>query len=76
MTAGQALDGIDKGSLESWFEAAVPGTQIPLRFERIAGGRSNLTYEVRDAGGRGSRCAGRRSASDSAPLTTCRVSTG
>lgn len=53
MTAGQAPDGIDEESLESWFEAAIPGTRIPLRFERIAGGRSNLTYEVRDAAGRG-----------------------
>jgi aminoglycoside phosphotransferase (APT) family kinase protein len=53
VTAGQAPDGIDKESLESWFEAEIPGTRIPLRFERIAGGRSNLTYEVRDAAGRG-----------------------
>ena len=53
MTAGEAAEGIDQRNLEAWFAASVPGTEMPLRFERIAGGRSNLTYEVRDAGGRG-----------------------
>ena len=53
MTEGEAPEGIDQRNLEAWFAATVPGTEMPLRFERIAGGRSNLTYEVRDAGGRG-----------------------
>jgi len=53
VTAGEAPEGIDRRNLEAWFAASVPGTEMPLRFERIAGGRSNLTYEVRDAGGRG-----------------------
>ena len=53
MTAGEAPEGIDQRNLETWFAASVPGTEMPLRFERIAGGRSNLTYEVRDAAGRG-----------------------
>jgi aminoglycoside phosphotransferase (APT) family kinase protein len=53
VTAGEAPEGIDQRNLEAWFAASVPGTEMPLRFERIAGGRSNLTYEVRDAGGRG-----------------------
>jgi aminoglycoside phosphotransferase (APT) family kinase protein len=30
----------------------VPGAEPPLGFERISGGRSNLTYAVRDAAGR------------------------
>jgi len=53
VTEGEAPEGIDQRNLEAWFAATVPGTEMPLRFERIAGGRSNLTYEVRDAGGRG-----------------------
>jgi aminoglycoside phosphotransferase (APT) family kinase protein len=53
VTAGEAPEGIDQRNLETWFAASVPGTEMPLRFERIAGGRSNLTYEVRDAAGRG-----------------------
>ena len=30
----------------------MPGAEPPLAFERIAGGHSNLTYRVTDAGGR------------------------
>jgi aminoglycoside phosphotransferase (APT) family kinase protein len=48
----EALEGIDVPHVEAWFESSVPGVQLPLAFERIAGGRSNLTYAVRDAGGR------------------------
>jgi aminoglycoside phosphotransferase (APT) family kinase protein len=44
-------DGIEREGLEAWFRANVPGVELPLAFERIAGGRSNLTYAVRDAGG-------------------------
>ena len=44
-------DGIDRAAVESWFEANVEGVQLPLAFERISGGRSNLTYGVADAGG-------------------------
>jgi aminoglycoside phosphotransferase (APT) family kinase protein len=44
-------DGIDKEPLEAWFGENVPGVELPLRFERIAGGHSNLTYRVTDAGG-------------------------
>ena len=42
-------DGIDAPGVERWFEAAVPGFEPPLEFERISGGRSNLTYRVTDA---------------------------
>jgi aminoglycoside phosphotransferase (APT) family kinase protein len=47
-----APEGIDVPRVEAWFESNVPGVELPLTFERIAGGRSNLTYSVRDAGGR------------------------
>lgn len=44
-------DGIDQKPLEAWFGANVAGVDFPLRFERIAGGHSNLTYRVTDAAG-------------------------
>jgi len=44
-------DGIEQKPLEDWFGANVAGVQFPLRFERIAGGHSNLTYRVTDAAG-------------------------
>jgi aminoglycoside phosphotransferase (APT) family kinase protein len=46
-----APDGIESDNVENWFRANVPGAQPPLAFERIAGGRSNLTYGVADAAG-------------------------
>lgn len=46
------LDGIDREGVEAWFEANVGGVTLPLAFELIAGGRSNLTYSVTDAAGR------------------------
>ena len=45
-------EGIDAPRVEAWFEANVPEVRPPLAFERIAGGRSNLTYAVHDAAGR------------------------
>jgi aminoglycoside phosphotransferase (APT) family kinase protein len=48
----QAPEGIDRGGVETWFEANVGGVTLPLEFERISGGRSNLTFSVRDAAGR------------------------
>ncbi|HEX3241202.1 MAG TPA: phosphotransferase family protein [Solirubrobacterales bacterium] len=45
-------DGIDAAALEAWFAGNVAGAVPPLRFERIAGGHSNLTYRVTDATGR------------------------
>ena len=44
-------EAIDRPSLEAWFASSVPGAEPPLTFERISGGRSNLTYGVSDAGG-------------------------
>jgi aminoglycoside phosphotransferase (APT) family kinase protein len=47
-----APEGIDRGGVEGWFESQIEGARPPLEFERISGGRSNLTYSVTDAGGR------------------------
>ena len=49
--ATDAPEGIDRAGVEAWFEANVPGAQPPLEFDRISGGRSNLTFGVRDAAG-------------------------
>jgi aminoglycoside phosphotransferase (APT) family kinase protein len=49
----EAPDGIDREAVEAWFGANVSGARPPLAFERISGGRSNLTFAVTDsAGGR------------------------
>src|SRR5438034_2401945 len=52
LMAAEAIDGADEGidrpRLEAWFTEHVPVARPPLEFERISGGRSNLTYEVRD----------------------------
>jgi aminoglycoside phosphotransferase (APT) family kinase protein len=48
----EAPEGIDRDGVEAWFEAHVPDVTPPLSFERIAGGRSNLTFTVTDADGR------------------------
>ena len=44
-----ADEAIDQASLEDWFAREVDGAQPPLEFERISGGRSNITYRVTDA---------------------------
>jgi aminoglycoside phosphotransferase (APT) family kinase protein len=49
----QTIEGIDVDAVTRWFQQNVDGVEPPLRFELIAGGRSNLTYRVDDtAGGR------------------------
>jgi aminoglycoside phosphotransferase (APT) family kinase protein len=45
------IEGIDRGPVEAWFEANVPGASPPLEFDRISGGRSNMTFGVRDSRG-------------------------
>jgi len=45
-------DGIDRTGVEGWFERHVAEAELPLAFERISGGHSNLTYRVSDAAGR------------------------
>jgi aminoglycoside phosphotransferase (APT) family kinase protein len=54
----EAPDGIDSEAVEAWFAENVPGAKPPLRFDRISGGRSNLTFGVTDSAG--SRWALRR----------------
>lgn len=46
-----AVDGIDAARVGTWFAEHVPAARAPLSYERIAGGHSNLTYRVTDAGG-------------------------
>jgi aminoglycoside phosphotransferase (APT) family kinase protein len=48
----QADEGIDAERVEAWCAAHVEGSSPPLSFERVSGGRSNLTYRVTDAEGR------------------------
>ena len=50
-TRAEAPDGIDRTGVEGWFEANVPDVELPLSFERISGGRSNMTFGVRDSAG-------------------------
>jgi aminoglycoside phosphotransferase (APT) family kinase protein len=44
-----APQGIDRAGVEAWFAEHVAGAELPLSFERISGGHSNLTYGVRDS---------------------------
>jgi aminoglycoside phosphotransferase (APT) family kinase protein len=46
------VEGIDADRVGEWFTATIAGVTPPLRYELIAGGRSNLTYRVTDADGR------------------------
>jgi aminoglycoside phosphotransferase (APT) family kinase protein len=48
----EAPQGIDRAGVEAWFGEHVPNAELPLSFERISGGHSNLTYRVSDAAGR------------------------
>ncbi len=44
-------EGIDGERVGAWLEANVDGARGPFAYERIAGGRSNLTYRVTDSAG-------------------------
>jgi aminoglycoside phosphotransferase (APT) family kinase protein len=46
-----APDGIDRGPVERWFRDNIDGAEPPLEFDRISGGRSNMTFGVTDAEG-------------------------
>ena len=48
MTDNSPHPGIDVDSVTGWFCEHAPATVPPLKFELIAGGRSNLTYRVTD----------------------------
>lgn len=45
------IRGIQHDAVSAWFEANVPGVALPLTFELIAGGHSNLTFKATDADG-------------------------
>ena len=45
------IRGIQHDAVSAWFEANVPGVALPLTFELIAGGHSNLTFKATDASG-------------------------
>jgi aminoglycoside phosphotransferase (APT) family kinase protein len=45
------VEGIDAAAVSRWFSSHVAGSEPPLTFTLIAGGRSNLTYRVVDAAG-------------------------
>lgn len=49
--AGSVPRGLDAERVEAWMAAHVPGATAPLSFSLIAGGHSNLTYEVVGADG-------------------------
>jgi aminoglycoside phosphotransferase (APT) family kinase protein len=49
--AAEVPDGIDRAGVEGWFESNVAEAETPLSFERISGGRSNMTFGVRDSAG-------------------------
>ncbi|MGI8709561.1 MAG: phosphotransferase family protein, partial [Acidimicrobiales bacterium] len=48
MDTAAAIPGIDLEPVTSWFEANAASVAPPLAFQLIAGGRSNLTFEVTD----------------------------
>jgi aminoglycoside phosphotransferase (APT) family kinase protein len=47
----EAPRGIDAPRVSAWFAENIPGVVLPVDFVLIAGGRSNLTYQVTDAAG-------------------------
>jgi aminoglycoside phosphotransferase (APT) family kinase protein len=46
-----APTGVDALKVGAWFVENIPGATLPLVYARVAGGRSNLTFEVTDAAG-------------------------
>lgn len=51
-SAEDTIAGIDAAAVTEWLSPLVPALDPPLRFERITGGLSNLTYRVVDAADR------------------------
>ncbi|MBA3652707.1 MAG: phosphotransferase family protein [Actinobacteria bacterium] len=45
------IEGVDVDRVTKWFVDHIDGVRPPLTFDLIAGGRSNLTFEVVDAAG-------------------------
>lgn len=52
MTTTEKLPGYDVPAVEAWIAANVEGLTPPLRWERLPGGHSNLTYLIEDGAGR------------------------
>ena len=50
--ATQTPEGIDAEATERWLSRHAEAVDPPLAYERISGGRSNLTYSVTDTAGR------------------------
>ena len=50
--ATETPDGIERVGVEAWFAENAGEVELPLSFDRISGGRSNLTYSVADSAGR------------------------
>lgn len=48
----EALPGYDRAAVEDWIAKNVSGLKPPLRWERLEGGHSNLTFALTDAAGR------------------------
>lgn len=48
---GGNVVGVKAGPVGEWFAANIAGAQVPLSFELLAGGHSNLTYRVTDRTG-------------------------
>jgi len=49
--APAAAAGVDSGRVGRWLASHVEGLTVPVEFELVSGGRSNLTYRLTDAGG-------------------------
>lgn len=45
------IEGIDRGPVTAWLSENIEGATAPFTFDLIAGGRSNLTFQVDDAAG-------------------------
>src|ERR1700722_10310652 len=46
------MDGINESTVSQWLAPHGPECDLPVSFKLIAGGHSNLTFQIRDAGGR------------------------
>jgi aminoglycoside phosphotransferase (APT) family kinase protein len=51
MEGADRSEGIDLASIEPWLREQLPAARPPFRLERLAGGRSNLTFALADAAG-------------------------
>lgn len=52
MSVGETLPGYDVPAVEAWIRENAPVLKLPLRWTRLEGGHSNLTYRLDDAAGR------------------------